>query len=434
MNVNPYAFERKDGEIVFIQNDTDDAVQQIADYVTVRQKIFLELFCSADVHEHFLDSVVGEVLEPASDLIDGVRISGDLFANMSVLTTANLERFCDTIARLPKIKKIWISLGGRPSSLKFITRTIRGASNLTQLEVHHTVLDGSPQAFLEFASVLSTFKQLKALSFNSLGVKMADGQNTFENANPIFEAVSKMDIHDLNISGIIPKLPIEHVKPLAELLLPLSKMFEPSNDAFDPLILDDKDTSTDKLETISAVMKLHRASPSYLTVDCYLSQKDLQITTEMLAYDHQKLNVLHFHISGRGMPLDQDLAPFISALGKNTRLKGLRFIYIDDINHKLPMSDEMLSAFEEMLATKNWTLVNLHFGEFGFANQRKIVERISFQLKLNQLGRRRLLHGTTKSRFAWVDKLHECGDDVSSIFYFLSMNPLLCETDAGIGH
>jgi len=427
---------------VRIRNDTAHAEQKVARYVTVRQKIKLHLTCP--VPDNLLDSAVEEVLERAPDLIVEVSISGELFANTWVLATAKLERFCDAIARLPKVRACSIQLRERPSSLKLITRTIRGANNLTNLEIGPTVLDGSPQDFLEFASVLSTFKQLKALTLNSRCVKWADGQNTFENANPIFEALSKMDIHDLNISGIIPTLPSEHVKPLGELLLPLSKMFEPSNDAFKTWALDDKDTSTDKLETISAVMKHHSAAPWLLSVSCYLSQKDLQITADLLAYDHQKLRVLFLYIFGTDTPLDQHLAPFISALGSNTRLDTLWFIYSDVRNRKVPMSDKMLLAFEEMLATKNWTLVNLLYRLHGrsleveddvsFDNQKKIVAKIAFQVKLNRLGRRRLLHGTTKSRYAWVDKLHECGDDVSAIFYFLSMNPLLCETAMGIGH
>ena len=66
----------------------------------------------------------------------------------------------------------------------------------------------------------------------------------------------------------------------------------------------------------------------------------------------------------------------------------------------------------------------------GFCTAGTDIEKnpmISMYLKLNQLGRGDLIQNDQTSRQQWVDKLLEAHDYLDGLYYFLSMNPSLCE-------
>ncbi|CAB9512696.1 expressed unknown protein [Seminavis robusta] len=80
-------------------------------------------------------------------------------------------------------------------------------------------------------------------------------------------------------------------------------------------------------------------------------------------------------------------------------------------------------AFRQVLQY-NYKLERL----FLFDN-RNLQEEIAFYLKLNKLGRQRLLRQDCKeaSKTEWMDVLVHVRDDLDCLFYFLSINPLLLQ-------
>jgi hypothetical protein len=85
-------------------------------------------------------------------------------------------------------------------------------------------------------------------------------------------------------------------------------------------------------------------------------------------------------------------------------------------------------AFRRVLKDSNFCLEHMEIvmkdvhGVFG---RYWADSELDFYLRLNRLGRSRLLQSPTTPN-DWITILSKCHDDVSSLFYFLSVNPQLC--------
>ena len=86
------------------------------------------------------------------------------------------------------------------------------------------------------------------------------------------------------------------------------------------------------------------------------------------------------------------------------------------------ISKPVREAFQKVLRS-NYTLETLFL--FDTWNLKSEIE---FYTKLNRLGRNRLLQDHKATRQEWIDLLVQIKDDLDCLFYFLSMNPLLCSS------
>jgi len=85
-------------------------------------------------------------------------------------------------------------------------------------------------------------------------------------------------------------------------------------------------------------------------------------------------------------------------------------------------------AFVEMLQ-HNFTLETLVlFQRFP------VKEEFKLYLTLNKYGRKEFLRSHTMDRGDWIRTIYKVGDDLDSIFYYLSMNPGLCRHCSPVGH
>ena len=146
------------------------------------------------------------------------------------------------------------------------------------------------------------------------------------------------------------------------------------------------------------------------------------------------------------------LGGIAAALKENKSLEKLSISTLRDSFHRPAAIINVLSAFHAVLAHDCFTLtalniesLNLGVSETG-VNRGVIrgnavpdlatlghTESINFFVKLNMMGRRRLLgsgqdHNTSTEE--WMDVISD-EDDVSVIFYFLGKNPSLCLPENG---
>jgi hypothetical protein len=99
-------------------------------------------------------------------------------------------------------------------------------------------------------------------------------------------------------------------------------------------------------------------------------------------------------------------------LENNTRLNYFKLSgHMKDVN-------KVQEVFANMLL-KNFSLETLLV--FNAWNP-----HMEFYLKLNQTGKRLLLRDSTASRENWIDALISTRNDLDCLFYFMSMNPILC--------
>jgi len=125
---------------------------------------------------------------------------------------------------------------------------------------------------------------------------------------------------------------------------------------------------------------------------------------------------------------------FIKAMEKNTSLEHVHMNFYHISRGKV--HDALLESVSSLLET-NFVLQHLSLrGEHNFVD---LGETIDFRLRLNQAGRYRLLLGDEQGRTAgdgvvapkieWVQMILSHQQDLSIVFYLLSMNPSLCSAD-----
>ena len=118
---------------------------------------------------------------------------------------------------------------------------------------------------------------------------------------------------------------------------------------------------------------------------------------------------------------DTHIVKIAEALRENTSLKTLGF---QCLSSKYSFKSATLVNFGKLLET-NYSVEIIGFCSAGTGIQQNPM--ISMYLKLNQLGRGDLIQNDQTSRQQWVDKLLEAHDYLDGLYYFLSMNPSLCE-------
>lgn len=112
----------------------------------------------------------------------------------------------------------------------------------------------------------------------------------------------------------------------------------------------------------------------------------------------------------------------VRALTENRRLKSLTV--------SPGGLDSAHRAFASLVTEKNLTLEHLSYYSTYDGADEKVNEEIEYYLKLNRLGRKDVLGNPDATRAQWVEKLIALNGDVGALFYFLSMNPALCNAFA----
>ena len=85
----------------------------------------------------------------------------------------------------------------------------------------------------------------------------------------------------------------------------------------------------------------------------------------------------------------------------------------------------ILAEFGDLL-DNNYSLENITFLSNATPGI-QVDPLVSMYLRLNKMGRGVLLKGGQSKRQQWVEMILESRDYLDGIFYFLSMNPLLCD-------
>jgi hypothetical protein len=86
------------------------------------------------------------------------------------------------------------------------------------------------------------------------------------------------------------------------------------------------------------------------------------------------------------------------------------------------VGDKGLEALTAMLE-KNYDLERLVVSSAATS----IKEKVSYFMRLNEVGRGKLLSDGKATREQWVEMLISCRNDLDCLFYFTTMNPAICQ-------
>ena len=378
---------------------------------------------SVDVDDPTLEDWTN-VLETANH-VTSVSIDTALFTSADV-TLGKLERFCDVTGNMKGLKGIAFRSrqSNPPINISYMARILQHARCLKELQFYCLTFDGTTREFEQFAAALSERTKLTLLSFPNCSI--AEGKDLFDNVNPVLSVISTFqDSRHLSsrgqgcwIKNLICWIPNARngIVPPAALLLPLARVLG------HPVL---NELTIESLALISSTIKYHGTSPKQLSLATGTTAEDFQHIAEIVEHGNRKLKSIKIRL--RGIQIDdQRVAPFIAALGQNSTLKSFQ-VYDRTWDSRLSFSDDTLRAFAAMVETDNWTITKLDLPHAW--SSEPVMQRIRYNLKLNLLGRSKLLkenpNGTPRE--AWIAKLHRSRNDISCLFYFLSMNPLLCD-------
>ena len=114
----------------------------------------------------------------------------------------------------------------------------------------------------------------------------------------------------------------------------------------------------------------------------------------------------------------------LEAFGENSTIYDLKLQF----KWQRLCTNGLIETVESMLETKNRTLTTFSFMDPP-PSPTPAWERIKLYLKANQHGRKRLLQNPDKSRSLWVATLARDTGDLDFLFYFLLLNPSLCDVE-----
>ena len=137
----------------------------------------------------------------------------------------------------------------------------------------------------------------------------------------------------------------------------------------------------------------------------------------------KSLECVHIRLGAKGKQNAEHIVKIAEALQENASLKRLTIEYRHLLN--ISFDPSTLAKFGQLLE-ENYSIEDIIF----LSNATPGIGQnalVSMYLKLNQLGRGALIQGDQTSRKQWIEKLLEVNDYLDGIYYFLSMNPLLCE-------
>lgn len=149
-------------------------------------------------------------------------------------------------------------------------------------------------------------------------------------------------------------------------------------------------------------------------------EKGAQIIAEMIQ-TNTRLKSLELHVRERCEEDEAGIIGLSTALAKNKTLEKFQLHGQTDKEGSL----EARQAYLDMLRT-NYTLQHsLEVFRPGFLRPEN-----DLYLKLNRVGRGRLMENCNVHKSEWVDTLNMVNNDIDCLFYLLKRNPLLCSTSA----
>ena len=113
---------------------------------------------------------------------------------------------------------------------------------------------------------------------------------------------------------------------------------------------------------------------------------------------------------------DFGLVHLAESLSVNTALKKVEIAVSNSIG------EQGIAALTKML-DKNYGLERLVVD----SNEKSIKSKIEYYMRLNAVGRGPLINSGQANRVEWVNMLVSVRDDLDCLFYFISMNPTLCQ-------
>lgn len=309
-------------------------------------------------------------------------------------------------------------------------KTIELAKSLRKVYFFRITLSGSQAEFDEFAATLKDHQTLR--DFRIGGFQTTDEDISLDAMVEAFAEMPSLEVVSLQLTGFHESVPFSgrslsrlfRSQSLSDLYLSrLGLVNEHFDEIVKGMVVNDQLRVLDlfgnnisnehvillaeALAKNSGLETLVLPCPAQdLSVDsCKAISQALQVNKTLVT-----LNL------PRSILSDEGLTHIAEGLMVNTTLKKI------EVGVSKSIGEKGTDALEEMLE-KNYELQRLVVS----SAEKGVKEKVEFYMRLNEVGRGSLLRDGKATREQWVEMLSTVVNDLDCLFYFLSMNPALCQ-------
>jgi len=362
----------------------------------------------------------------------------------------DLSRFFQNNHRNKKLRKVFKALGALPhlKTLRFhysSTDTLErlpvhllsialsenaGCNQLEILELNQVNLTGTVEEFNEFLSILQSHPSLSVFSFSTSGCCSSSSINALLRALSVTPKLERVIIYSEKGQSPWGRLDSDSIAALcrsASLRELQHLVLYDSTDSMTNFFMDEHTIALAQTLSMPAIDSIVQPTQSttisYLEeimISCWpLGKAGVDALCRMIE-SNRTLHKLTMVIYELGEDINKEetcnISNIATALYLNSTLQSL------ELHGRNEIGKWVEEAFLHVMQS-NVTLTNL---ELFHMNGLFLGPFLNFYLKLNRAGRGSLLQNQNISRSKWVDSLILVRNDVPCLFYFLSMNPLLC--------
>lgn len=360
----------------------------------------------------------------------------------------DLSRLFQHSNRNKKLRKLFKAIGDLPylKTLRFhysATRTLERlpvhllsiamqgkacSSRLTILELNHLNLTGNVSEFDEFLSILGSHPSLHVFSFSTSGISSSSSISALLGALSTTPKLEKVIIYSekgkspwgrLEGEALASLCRSRTIKELQHLVL-----YDSSN-SLGNFFTDEHTVALSQALTVphdynSVQQQANLSCLEEVMISCWpLGKPGVQALCQMMKTNTslRKLTMVVYELDEENNTEETcGLSDIATALYDNSTLQAL----------ELHGKNEIGKWIEEpflIMMQNNFSLTSL---ELFHSDGLFLRPFLNFYLTLNRADRGALLQNENASRSQWVDSLIHVRNDASCLFYFISMNPLLC--------
>lgn len=325
--------------------------------------------------------------------------------------------------------------------IRLLTRLLQASgtapSSLRTLELRDVILEGIADEWEAFAETLGTLKNLQLFVLETCDCAIEFPSEQFTSFNQVLQQLLRgplqaQTLQQLtlvpaqNYGGDLESTTIESILRQSSSLreMKISNIGRLNDDMMTTIFTsltprDREDETTRSAATSLEILHLK---------NCEMNPSALAALLEFLGSQQQSLKMIHI---GLASPPNRGDSQFIheetpvielfTALKLNRTLD--KFVLSSDGTPQR-MSQKATHAYLEMMQL-NCSLLDMFV---TYPNLHFHPNIMGFYAKLNLVGRRKFLQDShLVTREEWVDMLGRVADDESCLFYFLRLNPLLCQ-------
>jgi hypothetical protein len=351
-------------------------------------------------HGGFADARLQDLaaaLETTTKCIKSISVR----AVSNVTARGSVVRLLSVIGRVRTLKSLRWHAGGLAvghCGVKYLSRVLQQTRSLRVLECSRVRFSGTKEDINEFAEAIS----------NSIHLESVELRECKIDDNHVETVLAKV--------SQLPKLESLQLSFGADLL----HRFKTKSNL---TVIDMSSTGGDGLIASSTALQTCK-SCRVLTVGTSLQETECTVLGQLV----QTLpNLYWLDINVGTFNDDAHLVTLINALRENSKMETLSFSFIRISGQDTSLSNATQHSFVSLLETSNFTLTSLSFGMLSI--DPVLDQKINLFLKLNRVGRKKLLRVANATKQTWIEALESCTRDVSCLFYIVSSNPMLCSSD-----